>query len=110
MLLSAEDTHRWTVLLPPSTINACVAEELGPAEVTSVLSSFYNKTSLSCAPSPCQEGELPWPGKPGQCFRIKVKQLKVSFLVGKTIFPQESAKGRSDTPIHSNFLNFRPGK
>ena len=53
---------------------------------------FYNKTSLSCAPSPCQEGELPWPGQPGQCFRIKVQQLK-HFWLERNIFPPGECEG-----------------
>ena len=52
-------------------------DQFSSQEQENILESFYNKNQLECAVNPCDEGYLPWFGRPGDCIKISPSLLKV---------------------------------
>ena len=47
-----------------------LTETLSPASLMSTLSRYYQR-QVACAPNNCPLGHIPWPDRPGRCFKAE---------------------------------------
>ena len=60
------------VCCPPSQT---LTVSLGPSDLLATISRHYQR-QVACAPNNCPPGHIPWPDRPGRCFRTETGRAR----------------------------------